>query len=215
MRNIYIIILIIISASFALAIYFNYFYYPPLPNMLASHWNVAGQVDGYMSKFWSLFIMPFILVGMFLLFLLIPKIDPKRANIAKFRKYFDNFIVLIIAFLFYLYVLTLAWDLNFRFNMIQFLSPGLAALFYYAGVLIEHSKQNWFIGIRTPWTLSSDRVWIKTHTLGGKLFKVCGVLSLFGIIFPALAIFFVFVPVLTIAVGVFAYSYFLYQKISK
>jgi uncharacterized membrane protein len=183
--------------------------------MLASHWNVAGQVDGYMSKFWSLFIMPFILVGMFLLFLLIPKIDPKRANIAKFRKYFDNFIVLIIAFLFYLYVLTLAWDLNFRFNMIQFLSPGLAALFYYAGVLIEHSKQNWFIGIRTPWTLSSDRVWIKTHTLGGKLFKVCGVLSLFGIIFPALAIFFVFVPVLTIAVGVFAYSYFLYQKISK
>lgn len=183
--------------------------------MLPSHWNVAGQVDGYMTRFWALFIMPFISVGMFLLFLLIPKIDPKRANITIFRKYFDNFIVLIIAFLFYLYLLTLAWDLNFRFDMIQFLSPSFAVLFYYAGVLIEHSKQNWFIGIRTPWTLSSKKVWIKTHSLGGKLFKTCGILSLFGIIFPTIAVIFVLVPVLVTTVGVFAYSYFLYQKILK
>lgn len=215
MRRAYLIILTIIFASFALAFYFNYFYYPPLPDVLPSHWNVAGQVDGYMSRFWALFLMPFISVGMFLSFLLIPKIDPKRANIAKFREYFDNFIVLIITFLFYLYLLTLAWDLNFRFDMIQFLSPGFAILFYYAGVLIEHSKQNWFIGIRTPWTLSSEKVWLKTHWLGGKLFKICGVLSLFGIIFPTIAIIFVLVPILATTVGVFAYSYFLYQKISK
>jgi len=151
-------------------------------------------------------------LGMLFLFILIPKIDPKRANIEKFKKYFDNFIVLIVSFLFYLYLLTIAWNLDYRFNMIQFLSPGFAIIFYYAGILIEHSKQNWFIGIRTPWTLSSEKVWIKTHSLGGKLFKICGILSLFGIIFPTIAVIFVLVPILAATVGVFAYSYFLYQK---
>jgi len=212
MRRSYLIISAIILASFALAIYL----YPRIPeSVVAGHWNINGEVDGYISKFWGLFLMPFISLGMLFLFILIPKIDPKRANIEKFRKYFDNFIVLIISFLFYLYLLTIVWNLDFRFNMIQFLSPGFAVLFYYAGVLIEHSKQNWFIGIRTPWTLSSEKVWIKTHSLGGKLFKICGILSLFGVIFPTIAIIFVLVPVLAATVGVFAYSYFLYQKISK
>jgi len=161
MRKSELIIVVIILLSFAVGIH----YYPQMPDRIASHWNAQGQVDGYMSKFWGLFLMPIISVGLLLLFILIPRIDPLKSNIQQFRKYFDGFVVLIMVFLFYLYLLTIFWNSGNRFNMIAFLSPAFAILFYYSGILIENTKRNWFIGIRTPWTLSSDRVWDKTHKL--------------------------------------------------
>jgi uncharacterized membrane protein len=85
-------------------------------------------------------------------------------------------------------------------------------LFYYLGILVENAKQNWFIGIRTPWTLSSEKVWNKTHKIGGKLFKVAGLIAFAGILFQDYAIYFVLVPVILIAVYLVIYSYFEYQK---
>ncbi|MCK5176311.1 MAG: SdpI family protein, partial [Candidatus Aenigmarchaeota archaeon] len=152
------IILTILLLSFAIGIYI----YPQMPDKMASHWNAQGQVDGYMSKFWGVFLMPTISVGLLLLFLLIPKIDPLKANIEKFRKYYDDFIVMMIAFLFYVYLLTLVWNSGFVFNMTQFLTPASGLMFYYIGILTQNAKRNWFIGIRTPWTLSSENVWNKT-----------------------------------------------------
>jgi len=78
--------------------------------------------------------------------------------------------------------------------------------------LIENAKRNWFIGIRTPWTLSSDKVWRKTHMMGGKLFKIVGVIALFGIILPKYAVFFVLIPVILVTGYLIFYSYFNYQK---
>ncbi len=173
-------IILIIVVSFAVGAYF----YPQMPERIASHWNEQGQVDGYMSKFWGLFLMPFISIGMALLLVFIPRIDPLKANIEKFRKYFDGFIVLIVLFLFYLYLLTIFWNLGARFDMGQVLAPALGVLFYYCGVLVGKTKRNWFVGIRTPWTLSSDTVWDKTHKLGAKLFKVAGIIALCGVIIP-------------------------------
>lgn len=183
-----------------------------MPEKMASHWNAQGKVDGYISKFWGLFLMPFISLGLFLLFIIIPKIDPLKANIEKFRKYFDNFIVIIILFLFYLYLLTIFWNLEFRFNFSQLLVPALGLVFYYCGVLVENAKRNWFIGIRTPWTLSNDKVWEKTHEIGGKLFKVSGAITFLGIIFPDYAILFILIPVIFVAIYTIIYSYFEYQK---
>jgi len=208
MRKSEIIILGIILFSFAMGLYF----YPQMPERVASHWNAQGQVDGYMSKFWGLFLIPFISVGILLFFILIPKIDPLKKNIEKFRKYFDGFIVLIIVFLFYIYLLTILWNIGIRFDMGQFLVPALGILFYYAGILVENAKRNWFIGIRTPWTLSSDRVWQKTHQLGGKLFKIAGIIALTGLFFPGYALYLVLIPVLSVAVYTIVYSYFEYQK---
>lgn len=201
-------ILVIILASFIIGIWL----YPDMPEQMPSHWNAAGQVDGYMPRFWGLFLMPFISVGLLLLFMAIPRIDPLKRNIEKFRKYFDSFVVLIIAFLFYIYLLTLAWALGYRFNMMYMMLPALGFLFYYIGILMEHVKRNWFIGIRTPWTLSSDRVWEKTHKLGGKLFKIAGVIAVIGILFGEHAIWFVLVPVIAVAVYLIVYSYLEYQK---
>ena len=211
MRKSRIIILLIILISFAVGIYL----YPLFPDTMASHWNVQGQVDGYMSKFWGAFLMPFIVVGLFLLFIVIPKIDPLKENIEKFRKYYETFIVAIILFLFYLYILTLLWNLGVRFDMNRFLIPAFGILFYCAGILVENAKRNWFIGIRTPWTLSSEVVWEKTHKIGGKLFKIAGIIALLGIFIPQYTFFLVMIPVLSFSLYVIVYSYFEYQKEEK
>jgi len=208
MRKSEVIILIIISLSFIIGVYF----YPLMPDKMASHWNFKGKVDDYIPKFWGLFLMPFISIGLFLLFVLIPRIDPLKVNIAKFRKYFDTFIVLIILFLFYIYLLTIFWNIGMKFSIIQFLVPAFGIIIYYAGVLVENAKRNWFIGIRTPWTLSNEKVWEKTHKIGGKLFKIAGVIAFLGVFLQSSALFFVLAPVILIAIYTIVYSYFEYQK---
>ena len=208
MRKSEIIILGIILISFAIGIYL----YSQMPEKMASHWNTQGQADGYLTRFWGLFLMPIISIGLLALFTLIPKIDPLKANIEKFRKYFDGFIVLMMFFLFYVYILTLLWNIGLRFDMGQLMIPALGMLFYYAGILMENAKRNWFIGIRTPWTLSSERVWDKTHKIGSKLFKIAGIIALMGVFFPQYMIFMIMIPVISFSIYTLVYSYFEYQK---
>lgn len=202
------IILGIIILSFIIGAYF----YPQMPDRVASHWNVRGEVDSYVSRFWGLFLMPIVSIGLLFLFILIPKVDPLKENIEKFRKYFDDFMALMILFLFYIYVLTLAWNIGLRFDMGQAIIPAMGLLFYYVGTLLENSKRNWFIGIRTPWTLSSDKVWEQTHRVGGKLFKLAGIIAILGLFFLKWLLWFVVVPVILFALYAFIYSYFVYQK---
>lgn len=211
MKKTNVIMFLIVLASFAIAFY----YYPKMPSIMISHWGEQGQPNGYMTKFWALFLMPIISFFMVLLFLFIPKIDPMKENIAKFRKYFDNFIIIILLFLFYAYLLTVFWNLGKNFNMIFAIIPAFSLIFYYAGVLMEKSKRNWFIGIRTPWTLSSDEIWDKTHRLGGKLFKATAILSFCGLFFKEYAIWFMMVPVVASTTYVFVYSYLEFKKINK
>jgi uncharacterized membrane protein len=211
MRKNEIAVLTVILFSLVLGVYF----YPQLPEMMASHWNATGEVDGYTSKFWGLFLMPLISLALFLFFITIPKIDPLKKNIVKFKEYFDWFVFLIILFLFYIDALTIFYGLGYRFNLVLYLVPAFGVLFYYCGILIEHSKRNWFIGIRTPWTLASDKVWNKTHKLGGILLKICGVFALLGFFLEDSAIYFVIVPPILASVYLFVYSYFEYQKKRK
>ncbi|HUW71869.1 MAG TPA: SdpI family protein [Candidatus Humimicrobiaceae bacterium] len=203
-----VIIIGIIILSFLVGVYF----YSQMPERMASHWNAQGEVDGYMSKGRGLFFMPLMSAGLLLLFLIIPKIDPLKENIKKFRKYFDGFIVLLMLFLFYVYLLTIFWNIGARFNMSQLMIPAMGILFYYCGILVENAKRNWFIGIRTPWTLSSEAVWDKTHKIGGRLFKIAGVVAFLGIFFPKQSILFVLIPVLLVTAYTLIYSYFEYQK---
>lgn len=202
-----VITLSIIVLSFIVGISF----YPQMPDKMASHWNIQGQVDGHLPKFWGLFLMPFLSVGLFLLFTAIPKIDPLKKNIKKFKKYFDMFVVLLISFLFYIYLLTVLWNSGIRFDMVRLLSPAFGVLYFWTGILTENAKRNWFIGIRTPWTLSSKKVWEKTHHLGGKLFKAAGIIAFAGAIFPTYGLYFILVPVILVVAFAIVYSYVLYQ----
>jgi uncharacterized membrane protein len=185
-----------------------------LPDPMASHWGPNDEVNGYISKFWGVFLMPLISLGMFLLFLIIPSIDPLKANIAQFRDVFNLFIVLIVAFMTYLYILTLRWNLGYtNFEMSKALLPAMGILFFFIGYMLRKAKRNFFIGIRTPWTLSSDYVWDETHRLGSVLFMVSGVLAFMGSFFGGmLAFWFLFVPLIGSTLITLVYSYVLYQR---
>ncbi len=202
------VVLVLVLLSFIVAGYL----YPQMPDEMASHWNAKGEVDDYMSKFWGLFLMPIVLLGLWIMFLLIPKIDPLKENIEKFRRYFDGFIILITVYMLYIYLLTLLWNKGITFDMTRAITPAIGVLFYYVGVLVENAEMNWFIGIRTPWTLSDEEVWNETHKRGGKLFKIAGVITLLGLAIPSLAIFFMIVPVMLVSFYTIAFSYFEYQK---
>ena len=185
-----------------------------LPDPMASHWGPNDEVNGYISRFWGVFLMPLITLGMFLLFLVIPNIDPLKANIAQFRDVFNLFITLIVAFMVYVYFLTLRWNLGYTdFAMSKAMLPAMGILFFFVGYMLRKAKRNFFIGIRTPWTLSSDRVWDETHRLGSVLFMVSGVLALIGSFFGGtLAFWFLFVPLIGSTLVTLVYSYVLYQR---
>lgn len=208
MRKSEIIILTLVLISLLTAV----FLYQRMPDEMASHWNAEGNVNGYMSKFWGLFLMPIVAAAIFIMFIIIPKIDPLKANIKKFMGYYESFMVLVTIFLLYIYGLSLAWNLDYRFNMTRMITPAIGLLFFYAGILTENAKRNWFIGIRTPWTLSSPKVWEKTNKLGGQLFKISGIIALIGVVFPDQAIWLILLPIIASTVFIIIYSYVEYQK---
>ena len=185
-----------------------------LPESMASHWNVNDQVDGYTSKFTGVFMIPLMTLGMFLLFQVIPSIDPLKANIAQFREAFNLFLVLIVAFMVYLYGLTLAWNLGYTdFRMSGAMLPAIGLLFIFIGFMMRQAKRNFFIGIRTPWTLSSDHVWNETHRIGAVLFMISGALAFVGGFFGGTTAFWLmFIPIIATTLFLLVYSYVLYQR---
>ncbi len=188
-----------------------------LPDQMASHWNINDQVDGYMPKFWGVFLLPLITLGMFVLFLVVPSIDPLKANIAQFREAFNLFIVLIVGFMLYLYGLTLAWSLGYNnFRMSGAMLPAIGLLFIFIGFMMRQAKRNFFIGIRTPWTLSSDTVWNETHRVGAVLFMISGTLAFLGGFFGGTTAFWMmFAPIIGSTLFLLVYSYVLYQRETK
>jgi len=209
-RNTLIIALVLIAAAVALSLAV----YGRLPQPMASHWDTNDQVNGTISRFWGAFLMPVMALAMLGLFLLIPSIDPLKANIAKFRGFFNNFIVLLMVFFLYVHVLTILWNLGVQsFRMSAALLPAIGLIFILAGLMMRQAKRNFFIGIRTPWTLSSDRVWDETHRVGGPLFIASGALALLGGFLPGdVSYWFVLVPVLASSVFTVVYSYVLWRR---
>jgi len=191
------------------------FAYQYLPDIMPTHWNAQGEIDGYMDKFWGVFLLPTISFGLFVLFTFIPKYDPRGKNIEDFDNYYRGIILVTIGFLFYLFILSLLAGLGYKFNMVQVICPAFAVLFFYMGVALEKTKSNFFIGIRTPWTISDDRVWEKTHKLGSTLFKASGIIAFFGVFFKDIAFLLVIGPILVVSAYLVVYSYVEYRKLHK
>ena len=202
-----IVMLIIVVLSFLVGI----FIYDKMPQSMASHWNLRGEVDGYLPKFWGVFILPLLLTGLSVLYILIPRVGPLKENIRAFITYHHLFAIFSLVFLFGVYIQMLLWNVGKEISFFATLPLGLGLLFFFLGVLCENARRNWFIGIRTPWTLKSPAVWRKTNQLGGKLLKLSGLIAFLGIVFSKYAIFFMFVPLTLTAVITIAYSYFAYQ----
>lgn len=204
-----IVLVLVIGATIAGAVLWN-----RMPDQMASHWNANDQVDGYIPRFWGVFMMPLINFGLFLIFLVIPLIDPLKANIAKFRGVFNLFIAFIIGYMTYIHALTLIWNLgNTNFGISKAMLPAMGLLFFLIGYLLKQAKRNWFIGIRTPWTLSSDKVWDETHRIGSILFMISGLFAVVGgFLGGTTAVWLILIPVFGTTIFLFIYSFVLYQR---
>jgi uncharacterized membrane protein len=204
----YILSILLIISGIIIAL----IYYPIMPDKMITHWNINNVPDGYSSKLTALFLSPIISLVLFVLFLILPKLDPLKVNYIKFKNYYNGFIVLFLFFLFYIQILSLIYNLGYIFNFGAYMIPALFLLFYYCGILIEKAQQNWFVGIRTPWTLSNKKNWIKTHKFGSVLFKISSIMMLVGLFFERYLIYFVLIPIFTSVIITFIYSYILSKK---
>jgi uncharacterized membrane protein len=204
------LIAIIVVASWTAA----FVAYPHLPSVIASHWNATGQPDRYTSRAGDAFTMTIIATILAILFVIIPFIDPRK-NITKFRGAYEGIVIVILLFIAATQAYGLAWNLGHQFALKDFVLPAIGLLFIVMGVLMPSFQPNWFLGIRTPWTLSNDTVWKETHQLGGKLFIVSGVIALAGILRPSLSTWFILVPLIISAIWIVVFSYYRFTQLDK
>lgn len=201
---------ILVILSFMTTLYV----YPQLPDKIASHWGIDGKVNGYMDKPIGAFMLPALALLTLALLYALPLLDPLRKNYAAFKGEYEGMIAMLIGFFYYVHLLTIAYSLGYPVEMGRFLSPAFGALFYYLGIVLSKAKQNWFVGIRTPWTLSSPAVWDKTHKLCSKLFKAAGIIALLGAFFEPMLLASVAVLFAAAVLSV-VYSYVEFSKEKK
>ncbi len=200
--------LVLIVATFVVAAVL----YPSLPEMIPTHWNAQGEIDGYMNKPAGVFMLPAMAVFSFLIFKIIPVISPKGFRTDKFSDVIGVLQVTLVGFMSIVAVLVLleARGLNVPIN--ELIIAGVGLLFVIIGNYLGKVRKNFFIGIRTPWTLASDEVWNRTHRMGGKLFMLSG-----GIIWAGALLRLPLTWTVGVAVGLVlmpvVYSYFLYRRI--
>lgn len=203
-----IISLVIIVVTFIVSAYF----FPILPERIASHWNEMGEVNGYMSKFWGTFLIPILMIVFLFIFLVVPRMDPKQKNIEEVRGAYDAFLVSLFIFFGVIQGFILAANLGSGISANRVFPVAIGFLLIVLGFIFEKLKQNWTIGIRTPWTLSSEVVWNKTHALGGKVFKIIGIIACLGAAFSQYAVWFFLSPIILGIIIIFVYSYRIYKK---
>jgi len=162
--------LALVIASFAMTAAL----YSRLPHWVPTHWNARGVADGFMRKPWGPFVSPLVMAGTYLLLMVIPWISPRGYRVEKFQSVFEIIQMTILAFLFLVTVLVLLAGMGVAVPMDRAIYAGMGLLFIVLGNFMGKFTKNFFVGIRTPWTLASDEVWLRTHRLGGKLFVLAG-----------------------------------------
>ncbi len=185
--------------------------YPEMPAEMATHWNAAGDVDGTMPRSVALALFPVLNAGLFALFLALPRLDP-RTDYEQFRAAYDAAALVTLALLAYVNGVVVLANAGYEFELLQALAPAIGAVYAVAGYVTERAEQNWFVGVRTPWTLEDEDVWNRTNHAAGQLFKVAGVVAALGVFVPEYALALVLGPVVAIAVASLGYSYRLYHR---
>lgn len=148
--------------------------WPRLPDQLPVHWNVQGEVDRYGGKAEGAFLAPGVMLALYLMLRFLPRIDPRRANYARMTDTYEFVIALLMVFLFAVHLAVLAAGLGYDVPMQRVAPVGVGLLLLALGNVLPRAKPNWWFGIRTPWTLSSDRVWMRTHRAGGYAMMAAG-----------------------------------------
>lgn len=185
-----------------------------LPERVPMHWNASGEIDRWGDKSETLMI-PILMTGLvYVLFLIIPKIDPK-GKLESMGNKLNNFRMILTCFMSVL-SLYILYSIKTHNADPKMLFPLLGLLFAFLGNYMKTMKPNYFIGFRTPWTLENEEVWRKTHKLGGMLWFVGGLLMTFTFLLDGKAQLYTFMAIIiVISIIPVAYSYLEFQKLKN
>ena len=181
---------------------------------MPTHWDGAGHVNGWMPKFWGSFLVPLVMAVLWLIFLVLPRISPRGFEMEPFARAWGVLKVATLGFTFFIGALVLHSAKTQALLSPAAVFTGIGLLFVVIGYVLTTVTRNFFVGIRTPWTLANEEVWRRTHQLSGKLFMAAGLVvvatSVLHLgIWPAIAAIFVasFVPIV--------YSYVIYRRLGS
>lgn len=161
-----------------LAIGMTLAFYPRLPEIVPTHWNIEGNIDAYAPKAWGAWFAPVLALFMALGFKVIPSLDPFKEKYKLFMREWQIIQVALIGFFVYLQGVIIYLSLYPEQDIRPFMFVGLGVLFIMLGNYLSKVRQNWFLGIKTPWTLASEENWNKTHRLASWWFVGAGVVTL-------------------------------------
>lgn len=187
--------------------------YPHLPSRVPTHWDSSGHVNGYSSRISATFLMPSILFVVWLLMAVLPVVSPRGFRIDQFGGAFYASCLAIIGVLLVTKVLILRTQLGMAGSPGSLLMIPVGALLAILGNFMGKFRRNFFIGIRTPWTLASDEVWLRTNRLAGELMVVGGVAIMACSFNLSLCVGVVLGVVAVVVVVPIAYSFILYTKV--
>ena len=179
-----------------------------LPDPMPSHWNAAGEVDGWSSKPFAVFGLPLIMTAALWLCALGTGADPKKANHPEKVVHLVLWIIPILSIVLFTITYAVALGKNVRIELVMPVVMGL--IFAIVGNYLPKCKQNYTIGIKIPWTLNSEENWNRTHRFAGRLWTVCGIAIILTGFFGGFWIF--FGVVLLMVLAPFIYSYALHRK---
>lgn len=200
--------LVPIAAMFTAAAIF----WSRVPDRMPVHWNIHGEVDGYGGKFMGLLLLPLVALGASLLTRALQLIDPGKANYETFHTTFQTIRMAISLLFSAIYAASLLAALGHSVNMNTIVGLALALMFIVFGNLMGKIRPNWFVGVRTPWTLSSKLSWTKTHRLAGWLFIGMGIMAAVWAIVQTTWMFALMMAVnLGCVVAMVVYSYVIYR----
>lgn len=188
-------------------------FYPFLPETIPIHWNAAGEIDRWGGK-WNIFLLGALPLLNLVLFTILPKIDPKKDNYKKHKKAYELIQWTTSIVFIGLGWLMLSFSMGIEFDMGVAIRLTIGVMFILLGNYIGQLRQNYFIGIKTPWTLADKDVWRKTHRRGALVFAFMGLAMIASILLPQNSL----APVvLTTSLGgvvyLFIYSYIEFRKL--
>ena len=186
--------------------------YSRLPGEVAIHFNMVGEADGFGPKWLVLVLggLPLITIG---LFQMLPNLDPKKEAYQKFEKPYQRILLAVTVMLVSVHWMILLVALGYDINIAVLTQLFISLLIIVMGNYLGQIKPNYLVGIKTPWTLASDRVWVKTHRQGAKFFVLSGLIGLLGMFTSSsVQIFWLIGPLVVTIVGLVVYSYYLFKQ---
>jgi uncharacterized membrane protein len=185
--------------------------YDRLPETMATHFGIEGQADGWQGK------GSFLVLGIPLFMKESRRIDPRSENYEKFDSVYEIFRLGITLFLSAAVGATIFYNLGYAFSMQMFVLVGLGLFLMTIGNYMGQVRFNYFIGIKTPWTLANEEVWRRTHRASGPLIVITGVVTVIAAFLPSQAAVWVFGIMFALSMLVFPmlYSYLQFQRLSR